>query len=136
MSGLIEPGRGKRDLDLGDGGTPLKLWYPPGAIYRLCEKLELKIPIMKLATLVNDHLTPQTLATFIWAGRLWEDRNAKVEEIRERLDWTHASLVDITNEVGRSVLDSMFAQEAGQDEPDPTPIPGGSGAGEKSSGLH
>lgn len=135
--GLIEPRRGQRDLDLGDGKTPLKLWYPPGAIYRLLEELKVDIPFHRLSEL-NDHLTPRTLPIFLWAGRLWEDRDLKVQEIRERVDWAPVSLVKVNQVVQEAMGASMLAQDQEEETgPDPTkPPPTDDGGGATPSGLH
>ncbi len=96
---MIEPDRGKVDLDLADGKTPLKLWYTPGAIRLLCKALGIDLPLGRVLELLTKHLTPASLATFIWAGRLWEDRKLSVEPIVERLDWCALPLEQLTAEV-------------------------------------
>jgi len=101
---MIEPDRGKFELDLGDGGEKVVLWYPPGALRALCKELQLELPLSKILELVEVHLTPTTLPWFVWAGLLWSDRKRKVEPIEERLWATQRGLGEICNEVRNAIF--------------------------------
>ncbi len=120
---MIEPDRGKVDLDLADGKTPLKLWYTPGAIRLLCKALGVDLPLGRVLELLTKHLTPASLATFIWAGRLWEDRKLSVEPIVDRLDWCARPLEQLTAEVQTIVYlgltGRMINEEVVAESPDP-----------------
>jgi len=100
---MIPPDRNRVDLDVGDNGTLLKLWYTPGAIRLLCKALEVDVPLTRVNDLLLSHMKPETLAVFVWAGRLWEDRKTALEPMVDRIDWSPRPLLELTHDVTRAV---------------------------------
>lgn len=131
---MIEPDRFKLDLDLADGRSPLKLWFCNGAVRRLQIALnssrDSRLPPLelKLSSIFNDlvdNFNAETLATYIWAARLWEKRDLKVDEIIERLDVAPVSVVDVSNVVLRAIFLGLTGHEMREDKPADPPRPTG-----------
>lgn len=101
---MIDVDRGRVELDLGDDGPKITLWYPPGALAALGKALELGLPITRLHELHERHLTEVTLARFIWAGSLWANRKQAIEPIEERIWNARRSLADILSDVRSAIF--------------------------------
>jgi hypothetical protein len=83
MAGVTEAR--KFELDLLDGKSPLVLWYCNGGLIRLCQKIDFMPPMSQIHTIL-EKISIDNLPVFVWAGRWWDDRDAKVETIRERIE--------------------------------------------------
>jgi hypothetical protein len=130
---MIEPDRGKISLDLGDDGPPLVLWYTPGAIRMVCKAIGVDVARMvngvavqavtlqSVHSLLLDHLKPDTIATFVWAGRLWEERKLKPDAIAERIDWSPVPLLELTRTVSEAVYLGLTGKSLGESGGDAEP---------------
>lgn len=110
-----DPDRGKFTLDPEDGQPPFVLWYTAGALRRLEESFGKSVTLSDLAGGVFEWLplvSGKTLATFIWAGRQWEDRALKPEKVQERLDRALKPPSKIADEVGQALFLGVTGETA------------------------
>lgn len=100
---MIGPERFKVELDLEDELPPLVLWYTPKALRAISEKLKFDLPLGQAYDTLEKHLFATTLATFVWAGRLWEDSTTPEKAYLERLDASPLHLNAKTDAVTRAL---------------------------------
>ena len=94
---MTGPDNGETSLEI--AGKERVLRYPCGALYSLQQQLEDDSGIQGASFLVS-RIKPDTLALFVWAGLLHEDRMVKLDDVREFIDWqTPDSIQKIYNAV-------------------------------------
>lgn len=113
---MVAPDRGRVELDLRDDRPPLVLWFPNAAISELCKKLGEKVAVSRSRRLIDELLTYESLHLYVWAGRLWEDRKASVDEMRERVGWSSLEQFEIMKAVRRALFLAITGSDP-SDEP-------------------
>jgi hypothetical protein len=101
---MIDAERFRVDLDLGDDKPALKLWFNNRALIAISKRLQFDLPLHRAYDVLAEHLLATTLSTYVWAGRLWDNRNITIEEVAARVD--DAPLP--TNKLVDVVADAMF----------------------------
>jgi hypothetical protein len=81
---MTGPDNGETSVEV--AGQLRVLRYPCGAVYALQKQLGDESGIQGAGGLVGT-ISPETLALFVWAGLLHEDRKLKLKDIREAIDW-------------------------------------------------
>lgn len=119
---MVPPDRGRVELDLRDEKPPLVLWYPNAALAALCEKLGEKVRLSQSRRLLDDLLTYETLHLYVWAGRLWEERKASVEAVRERVGWSTLEQFEIMKTVRRALFLAITGSDPDDEQPEAEPV--------------
>jgi len=104
---MVPPDRGKAELALGDDKPPLVLWFPLGALRLLSEKAGFDVPLSDATKFIHELLTPQTAALFVWAGRLWEERGLKLEDVQQLVEWCPRPPLEIAGDIRTALIRSM-----------------------------
>ena len=121
---MIAPDRGRVELDLHDSQPPLLLWYPPAALVALSERLGVDVSFSESQKFLIDLLTPKALVTFVWAGRIWEERDLRPESLRDRVGFTPRPSLEVVAVVRRALILALSGKDTGDDEaPEPVDPP-------------
>lgn len=128
---MIHPDRGKVILALADDKPDLELWYPNAAVVAICDRAKFDFPLVESMRLIDEHLTSRTLPIYVWAGRLWQNREISFEEIKGRVDWSPRPTLEIVKEVRRAIILCLSGKDTKKEveaEGPPAPTVNGTGA--------
>ena len=99
------------------------LWYPLGALRLLSEKAGFDVPLSEAERFVGDLLTAKTLPIFVWAGRLWEQRDLKVEDVQAKIEWSSRPALELLMDVRRALILGLTGRDTKEEADERAVVP-------------